>query len=146
MRDLLFLFTFDFIWVKRNINSPREGLLSSFTFELKCLDCAINLLIHTFSEGSSVSSRLLPLVGVKWRVFLKQQLVPSKFNLPGILLVTLKEWLVLREKLNYTQKNIRAKVKRHQPSFLIFFLYWMLKSLRFVQDCSVCVNNKESTS
>ena len=32
------------------------------------------------------------------------------FNLPGIFLVTLKEWLVLGNKLNYIQTNIGAKV------------------------------------
>ena len=132
MRDLLFLFIFNFIRIKGNINSPRLGLLSSFTFQVKCLDCAINPIIHTFSGGASVSSRLLPLVCVKWRVFLKQQLIRSKFNLPAIFLVTLKEWLVLRDKLNYTQTNIRAKLKPHQPSFLILFPNQMLKYLRFV--------------
>ena len=104
MRDLLFFLVFNFFWIKENINSPRLGILSNFTFSVKCLDCAINLLIHTFSGGASVSWRLLPLVCVKWRVFLKQQLIHSKFNLPAIFLVTLKEQLVLRNKLNYTQK------------------------------------------
>ena len=83
MRDLLFLFIFNFIEIKGNINSPRLGLHSSFTIEVKFLDCAMNPLIHTFSGGASVSSRLLPFVCVKWRVFLKQQLIHSKFNLPG---------------------------------------------------------------
>ena len=75
---------------------------------------------------------LFPLVGVKWRVFLKEQLIRSKFNLSGIFLVTLKEWLVLRDKLNYTQTNIGVKLKPHQPSFLIVFPNQMLKYLRFV--------------
>ena len=50
---------------------------------MKCLDCAINTLIHTFSGGASISSRLSPLVCVKWRAFLKQDLILKKFNLPG---------------------------------------------------------------
>ena len=94
---------------------------------MKCLDFPLNPLIHTFSGGASVSSRLFPLVCVKWRVFLKQQLIYSKFNLPAIFLLTLKEWLVLRDKLNYTQKSIGAKLKRHQPLFLIVFSNQMLK-------------------
>ena len=70
MRNLVFTFIFDFIGIKANINSPRQGLLSSsFIFEVKCLDCAINPLLHTFSGGALVSSRLRPLVWVKWRVF-----------------------------------------------------------------------------
>ena len=109
MRDLPFLFMFNFIKIKGKINSPRLALVSSFTFKVKCLDCAINPRIYTFSGGASVSSRLLPLVGVIWRVFLKQQLIRYKFNLPAIFLVTLKEWLVLRDKLNYTQKKYRSK-------------------------------------
>ena len=83
MRNLVFLFIFDFIWIKANINSPRQGLLSSFTFYVKCLDCAINTLIHTFSGGALVSWRLRPLVCVKWRVFSKQQLILTKCNRPG---------------------------------------------------------------
>ena len=82
MRDLLFFLVFNFFWIKENINSPRLGILSNFTFSVKCLDCAINLLIHTFSGGASVSWRLLPLVCVKWRVFLKQQLIPTMFKRP----------------------------------------------------------------
>ena len=99
---------------------------------MKCLDCAINPLIHIFSGGASVSSTLLPLVGVTWRVFLKRQLVRIKFNRPAICLVTLKEWLVLRDKLIYTQTNMGAKLKPHQPSFLILFPNQMLNYLRFV--------------
>ena len=52
---------------------------------MKSLDCAINPLSHTFSGGASVSTRLLPLVCVKWRVFSKQQLILAKFNRPGYL-------------------------------------------------------------
>ena len=48
-----------------------------------CLGCAINPLFYSLSGGTSVLSRLLPLVCVKWRVFLKQQLILTKFNLPG---------------------------------------------------------------
>ena len=57
MRKLVFLFIFDFIGMKANINSPRQGLLSSLTFQVKCLDCAINGLIHTFSGSALVSSQ-----------------------------------------------------------------------------------------
>ena len=128
------------------MNSPRQGLLSSFTFEVKCLDCAINLLIHTFSGGASVSTRLLALVCAKWRVLSKQQLILPKFNLPAIFLVTLKEWLVLRDKPNYRQTNVGSKVQPHQPSLLIVFPNQILKYLRFVLDCGVCVNKKENTS
>ena len=50
---------------------------------MKCLDCAINPLIHIICGGASVSSWLLPLVCVKGRVFSKQQLILTKFNRPG---------------------------------------------------------------
>ena len=50
---------------------------------VKCLECAINPLIHTFRGGASVSSSLLPLVCVKWRVFSKQQLILTLFKRPG---------------------------------------------------------------
>ena len=86
------------------------------------------------------------MVCVKWRVFSKQQIVRSKFNLPAIFLVTFKELLVLKNKLNYTQTNIGAKLKHPQPSFLIVLSNQMLNWLRFVQDCGVCVNIKENTS
>ena len=39
----------------------------------------------------------------------------------SIALVTLNEWLVLRNKLNYTHANVGAKVELHQPSVLIVF-------------------------
>ena len=84
---------------------------------------------YTFSGGDSVSTRLLPLVCVKWRVFSKQQLIRPKFNLPLTFLVTLKEWLVLRDKLNNSQTNVGAKVQPHQPSLLIVFSSQMLKCL-----------------
>ena len=76
--------------------------------------------------------RLLPLVCAKWRVFSKQQLILPNFNLPAIFLATLKEWLVLREKPNYSQITVGAKVQAHQPSLLIVFPNQMLKYLRFV--------------
>ena len=82
MRNLVFFLIFNFIWIQGNIKSRRQGFLSSFTFEVKCLDCTINLLLHTFSGGALVSSTLLPFVCVKWRVFLRQQ-VQSSCNLPG---------------------------------------------------------------
>jgi len=48
-----------------------------------------------------------------------------------MVLVTLKEWLVLRNKLNYTHTNIGAKVQPHQPSVFIVYLIQMLMYLRF---------------
>ena len=54
------------------------------------------------------------------------------------MLVTLKEWLVLRIKLNYSQRNVGAKVEPHTPSILIVFPTQMLQYLRFVWDCGVC--------
>ena len=56
------------------------------------------------------------MVCVKWRVFSNQELILSL-----IVLVTLKEWLVLRNKLDYTHTNVHAEVKPHQPSVLIVF-------------------------
>ena len=43
----------------------------------------INALIRSFSVGALVSSRLLPLACVKWRVFIKQQLILTMFKRPG---------------------------------------------------------------
>ena len=56
------------------------------------------------------------MVCVKWRVFSNQELILS-----SIVLLTLKEWLVLRNKLDYTYTNVHAKVQAHQPSVLIVF-------------------------
>ena len=55
-------------------------------------------------------------------VFLKQEVILS-----SIVLVTLREWLVLRNKLNYTLTKIGAKVQPHQPSVLIVYSTQMLK-------------------
>ena len=78
----------------------------------------------TFFEWKRFLWRLLRLVCVKWRVFSKQELILS-----SIVLVTFKEWLVLRNKLNYNHTNAGAKVQPHQPSVLIVFLTQMLKYL-----------------
>ena len=74
-------------------------------------------------------------------MFSKQELI-----LNSILLVTLKEWLVLENKLNYTHSIVGVKVQAHQSSVLIVYPTQMLKYLRFVEDCGVCGNNKESTN
>ena len=42
-------------------------------------------------------------------------------------LVTFKQWLVLRNKLNHTHTNVAAKVQLHQPSLLIVFPSQILK-------------------
>ena len=81
------------------------------------------------------------LVCVKRRVFSKKELILSQ-----IILVTSMEWLVLRNKINYTQANAGAKVPPHTHSVLIVFPTQMLKYLRCVWDCGVCGNKKESTS
>ena len=58
---------------------------------------------------------------------LKQELILS-----SIVLGAVKEWLVLRYKLNYTHTKIGAKVQTHQLSVLIVYPNQMLKYLRFV--------------
>ena len=63
------------------------------------------------------------MVCVKWRVFSKQELILS-----SIVLVTLIEWLVSRNKLNYTHTKIGAKVKPQQPSPLIVYPTQMLST------------------
>ena len=45
------------------------------------------------------------------------------------MLVTLKEWLLLRNKLNYTHTKIGAKVQPHQPLAFIVFPTEMLRHL-----------------
>ena len=51
-----------------------------------------------------------------------------------------------RKTIGLIDTKIGAKVQPHQPSVLIVYPTQMLKSLRFVWDCGVCANNKESTS
>ena len=98
----------------------------------------MNPVFYSLSGGASVSSRLLPFVCVKWRVFSN--------SLCSIVVVTLKELLVITNKLNYTHTKVGAKVQPHQPSLLIVFPTKMLKYLRFLSDIGVCVKNKDSTS
>ena len=93
---------------------------------MKCLECAINRIFHTFSGGASVSSRLLPLVCVKWRVFSKQQLILTTFKRPG----NLKEVASFKKQTELnpcTHTNVEAKVQPYQPSLLIVFPTQMLK-------------------
>ena len=61
------------------------------------------------------------MVCVKWRVFSNQELILS-----SIVLVTLKKWLVLRNKLDFTHTNVHAEVQPHQPSVLIVLPTQML--------------------
>ena len=51
------------------------------------------------------------MVCVESRVFSREKLI-----LRSIMLVTIKEWLLLGNKLNYTHTKIGAKVQPHQPS------------------------------
>ena len=95
---------------------------------MKCLECVINPLIHTFSGGAEVSSKLLPLVCVKCRVFSKQQLILTIFERPP----NLKGVACLRNKLNYTHTNVGAKVQPHELSVLIVYPTQLLKYVRFV--------------
>ena len=81
----------------------------------------------TFFEWKRFSSRVLSSVCGKWRVFSKQELILS-----SMVVVTLKEWLVLKNKLNHTHTNVGARVQPHQPSVLVAFATQMLNYLRFV--------------
>ena len=56
-------------------------------------------------------------------MFSKQGLILS-----SIVLVTLKVWLVLRNKLDYTHTKIGAKVQPQKPSVLIVYPTQMLSS------------------
>ena len=47
-------------------------------------------------------------------------------------MVTLKEWLVLRNKLDNTHGNVDAKLQRHEALVLIVFPTQMLKYLGFL--------------
>ena len=62
-------------------------------------------------EASSFRS-----VCFKWRVFSQQELILSL-----IVRLTLKEWPVLRNKLNYTHTKIGAKVQPHEILVLIVY-------------------------
>ena len=68
---------------------------------------------------------LITFVCFKWRVFLKQELILS-----SIVLVTLKEYLVLGNKPNYTHLNVGVKVQPHQPSVLVVYPTHLLKYLQ----------------
>ena len=59
------------------------------------------------------------MVCVKWRVFLKQQLILTKVNRPC-------------NKLNYPNMNVGLKLQRPQPSVLIVFPPQIIKYLRFL--------------
>ena len=65
-----------------------------------------NKSLPTFFECQPFKSRSLSLVCVKGRVFLMQELILSQ-----IALVILKESLVFRKRLNYTQANDGARVE-----------------------------------
>ena len=65
-----------------------------------------NRSLATFFECQPFKSRSLSLVGIKWRVFMMQELILSQ-----IALVILKESLVFRNRLNYTQTNDGARVE-----------------------------------
>ena len=69
-----------------------------------------------FFELKRFYSRFLLLVSVKRRVFSNQELILS-----SIVLITLKEWLLLSNKLEYTHTKVQAKVQPYQPSALIVF-------------------------
>ena len=72
-------------------------------------------------------ARLLSFVCVNWPLFWKEGLI-----LGCSVLVTLKEWLDLRKKLNYTHRNVGANVQPHQPSVLIVFLTQM-RVVQYIQ-------------
>ena len=95
----------------------------------------------TFFEWKRFYCRLLPSVCVKRAVFSKQQLI-----LTSIVLVTLKEWLVLRYLLDYSHTNVGAKVQPHQPLVLSVSPTQMLKYIRFLKEYCVSGRNKVSTS
>ena len=87
MRDLLFLFIFDFIVIKGNTSCPRLGLLTSFTLSVKCLECAINPLLHWLLIQTSS-------FGLCQKACVFKAIINPEFHCPGILI--LKELLVLR--------------------------------------------------
>ena len=93
---------------------------------MKCLDSTINPLLHSLSGRASNRGSVLLFV-LKGGMFPKQELILS-----SILLVTLKEWVVLEKKLNYTHSNVGVKVQPHQSSVLIVYPTQVLKYLRFV--------------
>ena len=63
-------------------------------------------------------------------MFLKQQLILTKFNRPGNIkgVAGFKK----QTEYNYTHTNVGAKVQPYEPSLLIVFATQMLKYLRFV--------------
>ena len=77
------------------------------------------------------------MVCVKWRVFLNQQLILTKFNLP----YNFEGVAGFEKQLNYPNTNVALKPQRPQPSVLIVFPTQMIKYLRFLWDFDVCGNN-----
>ena len=68
------------------------------------------------------------MVCVKWRMFLKQQLILSKFNRP----CNFEGVANFKKQTEYPNMNVGLKLQRHQPSVLIVFLTQMIKYLRFL--------------
>ena len=141
MRELLL---FVYLWLylnKRELKNPNIRALQQLYF-LSGVFRVRNKSSLIFFEWKRFQLRFLLLVCVKWRVFSNQELILS-----SIVLVTLKQWLGLRNKLDYTHTNVHAKIQPHQPS--VFNRHSSsninyYKYLRFV--CVVCGSNKESTS
>ena len=79
---------------------------------MKCLECAINPLLHSFSKSVSFQGFFLWFVsnGV---FFLKQQLILPKFNRP----CNFEGVAGFRNKQNYTDTNVGANVQPHHRSF-----------------------------
>ena len=66
-----------------------------------------------------------------FRLFQMTRVLKEELILSSVVLVTLTEWLVLRNKLNYAHTKIGSQLQPHQPSVLVVYPTQMLKYLRF---------------
>ena len=104
------------------MRAPHQLYLVSEVFKVRIKSS------FTFFEEKRLSSRLPPLFCVKWRVFLKQAFILTKFNCPG----TLKVVAGFKKQTELYPYKCRGKVQPHQPKVLIVLPTQMLKNLRFV--------------
>ena len=92
---------------------------------MKCLECAINPLLHFLSGSASNQGSSFCLFQIAC-VFKAR--INAQFNGAGNLKGVAD---FFRNKLNYTHKKIGEKVQPHQPSVLMFYPTQMLKYLPF---------------
>ena len=107
-------------WIK----APQRLYLLSKLFRVRNKTCLLFLEWRRFSFIKAPSVGLCQMACVF-------KATTNPHYICSSVLVTLNEWLVLRNKLNYTHTNVGARVQPHQPSLSMVSPTQMLKYLRF---------------